>query len=42
MKDIAEKLLQYQGMYEVSDNPITTSYLNTLISRITNDESTSN
>jgi 2-methylisocitrate lyase-like PEP mutase family enzyme len=38
MKNIAEKLLHYEGMQEVSDNPITTSYLNTLISNIKNDE----
>jgi len=34
MKDIAEKLLHYEGMPEVMDNPITSAYLNTLISNI--------
>ena len=38
MKNIAEKLLRYEGMQEVSDNPITTAYLNTLVSNIKNDE----
>ncbi len=31
MKNIAEKLLYYQGMPEVADNPVTTAYLNNLI-----------
>ncbi|MEO7121386.1 MAG: isocitrate lyase/phosphoenolpyruvate mutase family protein [Ginsengibacter sp.] len=38
MKNIAEKLLQYEGMQEVIDNPITSAYLNTLISNIKHDE----
>lgn len=38
MKNIAEKLLRYEAMQEVSDNPITTAYLNTLVSNIKNDE----
>jgi len=33
MKNVAEKLLPYEGMQEVSDNPITSAYLNTLISK---------
>ena len=36
MKNIAEKLLRYEGMQEVSDNPITSAYVNTLISNIKN------
>ena len=36
MKNIAEKLLRYEGMQEVSDNPITSAYVNTLISNIRN------
>jgi 2-methylisocitrate lyase-like PEP mutase family enzyme len=32
MKNIAEKLLHYEGMQEVSDNPITTAYLAKLVS----------
>ncbi len=38
MKNIAEKLLHYEGMPEVMDNPITSAYLNNLISNIKNDE----
>ncbi len=33
MKNIAEKLLHYEGMQEVVDNPVTTAYLNNLISK---------
>lgn len=38
MKNIAENLLLYEGMQEVSDNPITTAYLTILVSNIKNDE----
>lgn len=38
IKNIAEKLLVYEGMQEVCDNPITTAYLNTLVSNIKNGE----
>ncbi len=31
MKNTAEKLLQYKGMDEVKENPVTTAYLNSLI-----------
>ena len=34
MKNVAEKLLHYEGMPEITDNPITSVYLNTLISNI--------
>ncbi len=37
MKNIAEKLLHYGGMQEVMDNPITSAYLNELISDIKHD-----
>jgi len=33
MKNIAEKLLRDEGMQEVTDNPVTSAYLNTLISK---------
>jgi 2-methylisocitrate lyase-like PEP mutase family enzyme len=33
MKNIAEKLLHNEGIQEVSGNPVTTAYLNTLISK---------
>lgn len=33
MKNIAEKLLHYEGMNEVAGNPVTTAYLNNLISK---------
>ncbi|HWH62216.1 MAG TPA: isocitrate lyase/phosphoenolpyruvate mutase family protein [Ginsengibacter sp.] len=33
MKNIAEKLLNYEGMQEVTDNPVISAYLNTLISK---------
>jgi 2-methylisocitrate lyase-like PEP mutase family enzyme len=33
MKNIAEKLLHDEGMQEVADNPVTSAYLNTLISK---------
>jgi 2-methylisocitrate lyase-like PEP mutase family enzyme len=33
MKNIAEKLLHDKGMQEVMDNPVTSAYLNTLISK---------
>ena len=33
MKNIAEKLLRNEGMQEVTDNPVTSAYLNTLISK---------
>ena len=33
MKNIAEKLLHDEGMQEVTDNPVTSAYLNTLISK---------
>ncbi len=33
MKDIAQKLLNYEGMEGITSNPITTDYLNTLISK---------
>jgi 2-methylisocitrate lyase-like PEP mutase family enzyme len=32
MKNIAEKCLHDEGMQEVTDNPVTSAYLNTLIS----------
>ncbi len=38
MKNIAEKLLQYQGQAEVSGNPVTSVYLNNLISGVGNSE----
>ena len=34
MKNIAEKLLHYEGMPEVMDNPVTSAYLKNLISNI--------
>jgi 2-methylisocitrate lyase-like PEP mutase family enzyme len=33
MKNIAEKLLHNEGMQEVTDNPVTSAYLNTLVSK---------
>lgn len=33
MKNIAEKLLHDEGMHEIIDNPVTTAYLNSLISK---------
>ena len=33
MKNIAEKLLNYEGMEDITSNPITTDYLNQLISK---------
>lgn len=33
MKNIAENLLHYEGMQEVVDNPVTTAYLNNLMSK---------
>ncbi len=33
MKNIAEKLLHYEGMQEVADNAVTTAYINNLISK---------
>ena len=33
MKDIAEKLLHKEGMQEVTDNPVSSAYLNSLISK---------
>ena len=33
MKNIAEKLLHNEGMQEVADNPVTSAYLNSLISK---------
>lgn len=33
MKNIAEKLLHNEGMQEVTDNPVTSAYLSTLISK---------
>src|SRR5665213_98102 len=38
MKNIAEKLLQYHGQAQVSENPITSAYLNNLISGTGNNE----
>src|ERR1035437_653795 len=38
MKNIAENLLHYEGMQEVVDNPVTTAYLNNLISKKNTDE----
>jgi len=32
MKDVANKLLNYQGMEEITNNPVTSDYLNKLIS----------
>jgi len=32
MKDVANKLLNYQGMEEINNNPVTSGYLNQLIS----------
>ena len=37
MKDLAENLLHYDGVQQISNNPVTTSYLNTLISAIPNE-----
>jgi len=34
MKNVAEKLLDYEGMNEVTGNPVTTAYLNSLISKL--------
>ena len=34
MKNIAEKLLHYEGMNEVTGNSVTTAYLNSLISKL--------
>jgi hypothetical protein len=33
MKNIAEKLLRYEGMEEITGNPLTTDYLKNLISK---------
>ena len=33
MKDVANKLLNYQGMEEINNNPVTSGYLNQLISK---------
>ncbi len=33
MKNIAEKLLHYEGMNKVAENPVTSAYLNSLISK---------
>jgi 2-methylisocitrate lyase-like PEP mutase family enzyme len=38
MKNVAEKLLRDEGMYVQINNPITTAYLNELISKKTTDE----
>lgn len=38
MKNIAVKLLHYEGMQEVADNPVTTAYLNNLITNQNADE----
>jgi 2-methylisocitrate lyase-like PEP mutase family enzyme len=37
IKNIAEKLLHNEGMQEVTDNPVTSAYLNTLISKQTDE-----
>ena len=42
MKNIAEKLLHYDGTQEVADNPVTTAYLNNLITNKNADESNIN
>jgi 2-methylisocitrate lyase-like PEP mutase family enzyme len=38
MKNIAEKLLHYDGNVEVMENPVTSAYLNNLISGLRSDE----
>jgi 2-methylisocitrate lyase-like PEP mutase family enzyme len=38
MKNVAQKLLNFQGMEDITSNPLTSDYLNKLISKNKNDD----